>query len=161
MAVSVQQFAEGKDEYPMNIGLEGGCPKVWTWKKAQDVHSGVAREYAEQVRAFLARAIPGKIWATLLPSPRERLKVFHRVGQGKDAARSTERCYRLDAPRFTAHRRHPPGRNGRRAARHRAALNHVTGTISGIAAVHNRARYMDEMRDAVEKWDAKVAALVA
>jgi hypothetical protein len=40
-------------------------------------------------------------------------------------------------------------------------LNHVTGTISGIAAVYNRARYMDEMRDAIEKWDAKVAALVA
>jgi hypothetical protein len=30
-------------------------------------------------------------------------------------------------------------------------LNHVTGTISGIAAVYNRARYMHEMRDAVEK----------
>jgi hypothetical protein len=40
-------------------------------------------------------------------------------------------------------------------------FNHVTGTISGIAAVYNRARYMDEMRDAVEKWDAKIAALVA
>jgi integrase len=39
-------------------------------------------------------------------------------------------------------------------------LNHVTGTISGIAAVYNRARYLDEMRD-IEKWDAKVAALVA
>jgi hypothetical protein len=40
-------------------------------------------------------------------------------------------------------------------------LNHVTGAISGIAAVYNRARYMDEIRDAIEKWDAKVAALVA
>jgi len=40
-------------------------------------------------------------------------------------------------------------------------LNHVTGAISGIAAVNNRARYMDEIRDTIEKWDAKVAALVA
>ncbi len=38
-------------------------------------------------------------------------------------------------------------------------LNHFTGTISGIAAVYNRAKYLDEMRDAVEKWSARIEVL--
>lgn len=29
-------------------------------------------------------------------------------------------------------------------------LNHVTGTISGVAAVYNRHSYIEEMRNAVE-----------
>jgi integrase len=32
-------------------------------------------------------------------------------------------------------------------------LNHVSGQISGIAAVYNRATYMLEMRHAVERWE--------
>jgi len=32
-------------------------------------------------------------------------------------------------------------------------LNHVTGTVSGVAAVYNRYRYADEMADAVAKWE--------
>lgn len=31
-------------------------------------------------------------------------------------------------------------------------LNHVSGTISGVAAVYNRYGYEDEKRDALEKW---------
>jgi integrase len=33
-------------------------------------------------------------------------------------------------------------------------LNHVTGTISGIAAVYNRARYTAEVRGALDRWEA-------
>lgn len=32
-------------------------------------------------------------------------------------------------------------------------LNHVTGTVSGVAAVYNRASYMAEMRAAIALWD--------
>jgi hypothetical protein len=29
-------------------------------------------------------------------------------------------------------------------------LNHVTGTISGVAAIYNRFKYQDEMREAIK-----------
>ena len=32
-------------------------------------------------------------------------------------------------------------------------LNHVSGTISGVAAVYNRHSYMDEMREAIDSFD--------
>jgi integrase len=32
-------------------------------------------------------------------------------------------------------------------------INHVTGTINGVAAIYNRANYMSEMRDAVTKYE--------
>lgn len=39
-------------------------------------------------------------------------------------------------------------------------LNHVSGTISGVAAIYNRATFMKEMREAVEKWEAHLAKLL-
>ena len=33
-------------------------------------------------------------------------------------------------------------------------LNHVSGTISGVAAVYNKFEYIDERRDALEAWGA-------
>lgn len=38
-------------------------------------------------------------------------------------------------------------------------LDHSTGTISGVAAIYNRFRYMDEMRAAVEAWETYLAKL--
>jgi len=38
-------------------------------------------------------------------------------------------------------------------------LNHVAGTISGVAAVYNRHSYLDEMRDAIDQYDSYVAGL--
>ena len=38
-------------------------------------------------------------------------------------------------------------------------LNHVSGTISGVAAVYNRHSYLDEMRDAIEQYDGYVSGL--
>ena len=38
-------------------------------------------------------------------------------------------------------------------------LNHVTGTISGVAAIYNRYSYLDEMRAAVTAWEAKLQTL--
>jgi len=40
-------------------------------------------------------------------------------------------------------------------------LNHVTGTISGVAAVYNRYSYQDEMREAVAQYDDFIAKLIA
>jgi|SRR5665213_1662655 len=38
-------------------------------------------------------------------------------------------------------------------------LNHVTGTISGVAAIYNRHAYMDEMRQAIEAYERHLATL--
>lgn len=38
-------------------------------------------------------------------------------------------------------------------------LNHVSGTFAGVAGVYNRFEYQDEMREALDRWDARVAAL--
>jgi integrase len=38
-------------------------------------------------------------------------------------------------------------------------LAHSTGTISGVAAIYNRHSYLDEMRQAMEKWEAVLYAL--
>ncbi len=39
-------------------------------------------------------------------------------------------------------------------------LNHATGTFSGVAGVYNRFGYVDEMREALTKWDAKIKAQI-
>jgi len=41
-----------------------------------------------------------------------------------------------------------------------AILNHVSGHKAGVAGIYNKARYLDEMRAALEKWAAHVAMLV-
>ncbi len=38
-------------------------------------------------------------------------------------------------------------------------LNHVSGTISGVAAVYNRHSYMDEMREAIDTYERHIARL--
>ena len=40
-------------------------------------------------------------------------------------------------------------------------LNHVSGTISGVAAIYNRHSYADEMRHAASQFDAYLSDLVA
>jgi integrase len=40
-------------------------------------------------------------------------------------------------------------------------LNHVSGTISGVAAIYNRFRYADEMRDAIQRWENRLARLLS
>ena len=40
-------------------------------------------------------------------------------------------------------------------------LNHVSGTISGVAAVYNRHSYMAEMRMAITKWEARLVEICA
>ena len=39
-------------------------------------------------------------------------------------------------------------------------LNHISGQISGISAVYNRARYLEEMRQAIKAWEGKLTALL-
>jgi len=41
-----------------------------------------------------------------------------------------------------------------------AVLNHVSGAVSGVAAVYNRFAYLDEKRSALEAWSRYVNALV-
>jgi integrase len=39
-------------------------------------------------------------------------------------------------------------------------LNHASGTISGVAAIYNRHAYLPEMREALEKWERRLAVLL-
>jgi integrase len=39
-------------------------------------------------------------------------------------------------------------------------LNHVSGTISGVAAIYNRFEYLDERRDALDAWSRHVGNLI-
>lgn len=39
-------------------------------------------------------------------------------------------------------------------------LNHVSGTVSGVAAVYNRYSYMSEMREAVSTWESHLSMLL-
>lgn len=39
-------------------------------------------------------------------------------------------------------------------------LNHVSGTVSGVAAVYNRHSYMDEMREAISRYQAHLVKLI-
>ena len=39
-------------------------------------------------------------------------------------------------------------------------LNHVSGTISGVAAVYNRHSYAEEMRGATRRYDALIEKLI-
>jgi integrase len=39
-------------------------------------------------------------------------------------------------------------------------LNHVTGTLSPIALVYNKAKYLEEMREAINRWEAHLAEVV-
>jgi integrase len=40
-------------------------------------------------------------------------------------------------------------------------INHVTGTISGVAAIYNRHAYMDEMRAAIDAWEKRLSFILA
>jgi integrase len=39
-------------------------------------------------------------------------------------------------------------------------LNHISGTVSGVAAVYNRFLYVTEMRSAIDAWEARLANIV-
>ena len=39
-------------------------------------------------------------------------------------------------------------------------LNHVSGTVSGVAAVYNRYRYLPEMREAIDAWETRLQSLI-
>jgi integrase len=39
-------------------------------------------------------------------------------------------------------------------------LNHLTGSLSPIALVYNKAKYLDEMREAVQLWENKIRSIV-
>jgi integrase len=38
-------------------------------------------------------------------------------------------------------------------------LNHVSGTVSGVAAIYNRHAYLNEMREALAAWETKLLSL--
>jgi integrase len=40
-------------------------------------------------------------------------------------------------------------------------LNHVSGAISGVAAIYNRHAYADEMRQAIKLWEARLHEILA
>ena len=40
-----------------------------------------------------------------------------------------------------------------------AIANHISGHLAGIAGTYNRAQYLAERRQALERWSAHIAAL--
>ncbi len=40
-------------------------------------------------------------------------------------------------------------------------LNHISGTVSGVAAVYDRRAYMDEMRTAIGAWEKRLSNILA
>lgn len=40
-------------------------------------------------------------------------------------------------------------------------LNHVSGTVSGVAAIYNKFQYMDEMRAAIALWEQHLGSLLS
>ena len=42
-----------------------------------------------------------------------------------------------------------------------AVVNHVSGHKAGVAGIYNRAQYSAEKREALDRWDAHIAALVS
>jgi integrase len=39
-------------------------------------------------------------------------------------------------------------------------INHVSGTVSGVAAIYNRYSYMGEMRTAIDAWEKRLSLIV-
>jgi hypothetical protein len=48
-----------------------------------------------------------------------------------------------------------------RLLNHKLGSLQTAGVITAVADVYNRALYMDEMRDAIRKWEHRLTALVA
>jgi hypothetical protein len=42
-----------------------------------------------------------------------------------------------------------------------AILNHVSGHKAGVAGIYNRAKYTDEMREALARWANHLDAITA
>ena len=40
-------------------------------------------------------------------------------------------------------------------------LNHISGTVSGVAAIYNRHAYLDEMRAAIEAWEKRLSYILS
>ena len=40
-------------------------------------------------------------------------------------------------------------------------LNHISGTVSGVAAIYNRHAYLDEMRAAIDAWEKRLSFILA
>jgi len=40
-------------------------------------------------------------------------------------------------------------------------LNHISGTVSGVAAIYNRHAYLDEMRAAIDAWEKRLSVILA
>ena len=39
-------------------------------------------------------------------------------------------------------------------------INHITGTLSGVAGIYNRFKYEKECRAAIEAWESKLQAVL-
>ena len=40
-------------------------------------------------------------------------------------------------------------------------LNHISGTVSGVAAIYNRHAYLDEMRAAIDAWEKRLSVILS
>ena len=108
--------------------------------------------YADLVEAVL-ETIP-EIGPHLFPSRSETGTVFNGWGKSKerfDASLENIEPYTLHDLRRTFATTH--AKIGTPIHVTEKLLNHISGTISGVAAVYNRHSYMDEMRTAVTEYD--------
>ncbi len=98
----------------------------------------------------------------LFPSSHEKATVFNGWGKAKerfDQELEGVLAYTLHDLRRTFATTH--ARIGTPIHVTEKLLNHVSGTISGVAAVYNRHTYLEEMRKAVTAYDEYLAKLIS
>lgn len=98
----------------------------------------------------------------LFPSSHEKATVFNGWGKAKerfDQELDSVAPYTLHDLRRTFATTH--ARIGTPIHVTEKLLNHVSGTISGVAAVYNRHTYLEEMRKAVAAYDEYLAKLIS
>lgn len=114
--------------------------------------------YGELVASVVAE-LP-ELGKYLFPSRSEKGTIFNGWGKSKerfDGELEDVSAYTLHDLRRTFATNH--ARIGTPIHVTEKLLNHISGTISGVAAVYNRHSYMDEMRAAVAEYDQHITDL--
>jgi integrase len=112
--------------------------------------------------------LPGSAVAVIGAQPRGGRLVFSRNGVAPVGDFSSQKCRLDEHCGITQWRLHDlrrtmvSGMARLGVAPHVAdrILNHVAGTISGVAAVYQRHEFLNERRDALERWSAHVEGLL-
>lgn len=120
------------------------------------------RAHALPIGETAARLIAGlpQLGPHLFPARTEQGTVFNGWGKAKarlDAGLEAVAPYTLHDLRRSFSSTH--ARLGTPIHVTEKLLNHVSGTLSGVAAIYNRHSYAEEMREAMEAYEAHLASL--